>query len=78
MSLVFAAGDNSYPLINYEYVVVSARQRDPAAAAALRRLLSWAVALDGGNAGKYLDAVGFIPLPDFIRALSEKQIDLIR
>ena len=29
LSLVFAPGDNSYPLINYEYVVVSIRQPDP-------------------------------------------------
>jgi len=40
--------------------------------------LLWAVAPEGGNAAKYLDAVGFIPLPTFIRALSEKQIDLIK
>ena len=47
-------------------------------AAALREFLLWAISLEGGNAPKYLDAVGFIPLPDFIRALSENQINLIR
>jgi phosphate transport system substrate-binding protein len=78
LSLVFAAGDNSYPLINYEYAVVSIRQAEPETAAALRQFLLWAISLTGGNAPKYLDAVGFIPLPDFIRALSEKQIDLIK
>jgi phosphate transport system substrate-binding protein len=78
LSLVFAAGDNSYPLINYEYAVVSIRQADPQTAAALRQFLLWAISLTGGNAPKYLDAVGFIPLPDFIRALSQKQIDLIK
>ena len=44
---------------------------------ALRRFLLWAISLQGGNAPKYLDQVGFIPLPDFIRALSEKQIEQI-
>jgi phosphate transport system substrate-binding protein len=78
LSLVFAIGDNSYPLINYEYAVVSIRQANPETAAALRQFLLWAIALTGGNASKYLDAVGFIPLPDFIRALSQKQIDLIK
>jgi phosphate transport system substrate-binding protein len=78
LSLVFAAGDNSYPLINYEYAVVSIRQANPETTTALRQFLLWAISLTGGNAPKYLDAVGFIPLPDFIRALSEKQIDLIR
>jgi phosphate transport system substrate-binding protein len=78
LSLVFAAGDNSYPLINYEYAVVSIRQANPETAKALREFLLWAISLTGGNAPKYLDAVGFIPLPDFIRALSQKQIDLIK
>ena len=47
-------------------------------AAALRKFLLWAISLVGGNAPKYLDAVGFIPLPDFIRGLSEHQINLIK
>jgi phosphate transport system substrate-binding protein len=78
LSLVYAPGENSYPLINYEYAVVSARQSDPATAAALRRFLLWSVALTGGSAPTHLDAVHFIPLPDFIRALSEKQIARIQ
>ena len=47
-------------------------------AAALRKFLLWTVSLQGGNSAKYLDAVGFIPLPDFIRELSEKQINAIK
>jgi phosphate transport system substrate-binding protein len=78
LTLVFAPGERSYPLVNYEYVVVSTRQDDPEIAAALRNFLRWAVSAEGGNAAKYLDAVGFIPLPTFIRALSENQIDLIK
>ncbi|HTW75125.1 MAG TPA: phosphate ABC transporter substrate-binding protein PstS [Steroidobacteraceae bacterium] len=77
LSLVFAPGPRSYPLINYEYVVVSTHQRDAATAAALRRFLLWTISLQGGNASAYLDAVGFIPLPDFIRGMSEHQINLI-
>jgi phosphate transport system substrate-binding protein len=78
LSLAFAPGETSYPLINYEYVVVSTRQPDPETAAALRQFLLWAISLQGGNASKYLDRVGFIPLPDFIRALSENQIRQIK
>jgi phosphate transport system substrate-binding protein len=78
LTLVFAPGDRSYPLINYEYMVVSADQAEAPTADALRRFLHWAVSVQGGNAPKYLDAVGFIPLPTFIRALSENQIDRIR
>jgi phosphate transport system substrate-binding protein len=78
LTLVFAPGDDSYPLINYEYAVVSIRQPNPETAAALRKFLLWAISLAGGNAPKYLDAVGFIPLPNFIRGLSERQISLIK
>jgi phosphate transport system substrate-binding protein len=78
LSLVFASGEGSYPLINYEYVVVSTRQPNAETAAALRHFLLWAISPTGGNAPKYLDKVGFIALPDFIRGLSEHQIALIR
>jgi phosphate transport system substrate-binding protein len=78
LSLAFAPGDNSYPLINYEYAVVSTRQPDAATAAAIRDFLLWSISADGGNAPKYLDAVQFIPLPDFIRALSENQANRIQ
>jgi phosphate transport system substrate-binding protein len=78
LSLAYAPGDGSYPLINYEYAVVSIRQPDPATAAAIRRFLLWSVSLQGGNAPTYLNAVQFIPLPDFIRALSENQINRVQ
>ncbi|HEY1413612.1 MAG TPA: phosphate ABC transporter substrate-binding protein PstS [Rhodopila sp.] len=78
LSLVDAPGDQSYPLVNYEYAVVSTNQADAATADAIRHFLLWSIAADGGNAAQYLDAVGFIPLPDFIRAMSEKQIGRIK
>jgi phosphate transport system substrate-binding protein len=77
ITLVYAPGDNSYPLINYEYVVVSKTQPNSETAQALRDFLNWTIATDGGNAAKYLNPVHFIPLPDFIRALSEAQIRMI-
>jgi phosphate transport system substrate-binding protein len=78
LSLVDAPGDQSYPLVNYEYALVSVKQPDPDTAAGLRSFLLWTIAVDGGNAAKYMDAVGFIALPDFIRAMSEKQIGRIK
>jgi hypothetical protein len=47
-------------------------------AEALRHFLLWTLTPEGGSAPKYLDAVRFIPLPTFIRALSEKQISRIQ
>jgi phosphate transport system substrate-binding protein len=78
LSLVYAPGDQSYPLVNYEYAVVSVNQPNTETADAIRHFLLWAIAVNGGNAATYLDAVGFIPLPDFIRAMSEKQINRIK
>jgi hypothetical protein len=34
--------------------------------------------VDGGNALKYLDPAGFVSMPDFIRELSEHQINRIK
>lgn len=78
LTLVYASGDDSYPLVNYEYAIVSKTQADPATASAIREFLLWAISGEGGNAPKYLNSVGFIPLPDFIRGLSEAQIALVR
>jgi phosphate transport system substrate-binding protein len=77
ITLIFAPGGDSYPLINYEYAVVSKKQSDPATADALRTFLLWSISEIGGNSAKYLKPVGFIPLPDFIRGLSERQISEI-
>jgi phosphate transport system substrate-binding protein len=77
ISLAFAPGDDSYPLIAYEYALVSKTQPDAATAKALRDFLHWAVSTAGGNAAKYLDAVHFIALPDFVRVMSDAQIEEI-
>lgn len=78
ISLVFAPGDNSYPLINYEYAVVSKSQPNISTSHALRHFLLWAISTTGGNSKNYLQPVGFIALPDFIRGLSEAQIAQIK
>ena len=54
------------------------RWQPPATASALRRFLRWTISPTGGNDEKYLTRVNFIPLPDFIRGLSEAQIDQIK
>jgi phosphate transport system substrate-binding protein len=78
LSLVYAPGDNSYPIIGYEYVIVSQKQANPAVAAAIRAFLLWAIDDRNGNSEKYLGAVQFIALPDYIRALSIAQINKIQ
>ena len=51
---------------------------DAATADALRSFLLWAISEAGGNSDSYLKPVGFIPLPNFIRGLSEAQIAAIQ
>ena len=78
ITLIFAPGDDSYPLVNYEYAIVSKKQPDAATADALRSFLLWSISEIGGNSDKYLKAVGFLPLPNFVRGLSEAQIAEIK
>jgi phosphate transport system substrate-binding protein len=77
LTLVNAPGTNCYPLINYEYAVVSTKQADPATAAAIRKFLLWAIAPDEANE-KYLADTHFIALPAHIWVLSHDQIETIK
>jgi len=77
LSLVYAPASGSYPLVNYEYAVVSTKQPDPATAAAVRRFLLWSVVPSETNEA-YLDTVHFIPLPPHTWELSQAQIQLIK
>jgi phosphate transport system substrate-binding protein len=76
ISLIFAPGENSYPIINYEYAIVNPKQGDPGKAAELKRFLTWA--LTDGQSPKFLDAVHFLPLPESIVAKSKAQIAKIQ
>ncbi len=73
VSLIFQPGDESYPIINYEYAIVNSKMSEPQARE-VRDFLSWSLKTDGGNAEKYMDKVNFIALPPAVRALSEKQV----
>jgi phosphate transport system substrate-binding protein len=74
LSLVFAPGADSYPLVNYEYAIVAAKQPDPATAAALRDFLLWTIDDGHGNNQNVLDPLHFATLPEYVRALSDAQI----
>jgi phosphate transport system substrate-binding protein len=77
LTLVNAPGSNAYPLVNYEYAMVSRRQANPAVAAAIRRFLQWAVAPDETNE-RLLEDAHFIALPAHIWVLSHDQIESIQ
>ena len=77
LSLIFARGAQSYPIINYEYAIVKEQQPSEQSATALKDFLSWAISPTGGSAQHYMQAVGFVPLPQEIRQMSGKQIAMI-
>ncbi len=76
ISMIFAPGANSYPIINYEYAIVNPKQADSAKAAELKKFLGWA--LTSGQSEKYLGAVHFLPLPASIVKLSQAQVNKIQ
>ncbi|HTW75041.1 MAG TPA: phosphate ABC transporter substrate-binding protein PstS [Steroidobacteraceae bacterium] len=77
ISLIFAPGAQSYPIINYEYAIVNSRQPSRAQGTAVRQLLDWCINPRDGNAAHFMDAVGFVALPEAIAQLSRKQIAMI-
>jgi phosphate transport system substrate-binding protein len=77
LSLVFSPASGTYPLVNYEYAIVSTQQPDPAVAATIRKFLAWTIVPSDENAAR-LQAVHFIPLPPHTWELSYQQIQSIK
>jgi phosphate transport system substrate-binding protein len=78
VSLIFAPGEQSYPIINYEYALVNQHQPSTAVATALRDLFTWAISSAGGNAADFLTPLHFVPLPPSVVQLSADQIAKIQ
>ena len=72
ISMVDGPAANGYPIVNYEYAIVSTRQPDPDQARAMRAFLTWVITT--GNSARYLDQVRFQPLPAAVVALADLQI----
>lgn len=62
-SLIYQSGAQSYPIVNYEYLVVNTAQTDAQKALALRTLLAWTIDPSGGSQDQYLSKANFIALP---------------
>lgn len=78
LSLIFAPGEKSYPIVNYEYAIVNTHQADANTGRVLKDFLTWTVSSTEGNSEKYLSAVRFVPLPAKIVTLSRAQISKIQ
>jgi phosphate transport system substrate-binding protein len=61
-----------YPIVNYEYAIVSEQQPNATQAALIRNFLTWVV--QTGNGLTYVSQVNFQPLPADLQVLSLAQI----
>ena len=70
ISLINASGPTAYPIINYEYAIVSTSQTSATLAQDIQAFLYWAVT----SGTTQLPQVNFQPLPASVVTLSEAQI----
>ena len=76
ISMINGPAPDGYPIVNYEYAIVTARQPTAAKARALQAFLHWAIT--AGNSARFLDHVRFQPLPAAVAALADAQIAKIQ
>ncbi len=74
ISLIYGNINNGYPIVNYEYAIVSTHQSSSSTAKNIRSVLEWAINKKYGNNTSYLSQVNFQPLPSKVVAQSVKQI----
>jgi phosphate transport system substrate-binding protein len=74
ISLIYGNIKNGYPIINYEYAIVSNQQSSSTTAKNVRSVLEWALNTKYGANTSYLSQVNFQPLPSKVVGQSIKQI----
>ena len=62
-SLIYESGAQSYPIVNFEYIVLKATQASADVATAIRTFLAWTISTTGGSSAAYLAKDNFVPLP---------------
>jgi len=72
ISMVDGPASGGYPIVNYEYAIVSVRQRSAAVARDIKAFLHWIITT--GNSAQYLEGVQFQPLPSSVVSLCDAQI----
>jgi phosphate transport system substrate-binding protein len=74
LSMIYDSAANGYPIINYEYAIIPAKESSTQVAQAVQAFLYWAVDPKGGSSSNFLDQVNFQPLPPAVLALTQAQI----
>jgi phosphate transport system substrate-binding protein len=74
ISMIYGSASGGYPIINYEYAIVSTHQSSSSTAKNVRSVLEWAINPKYGANTSYLSQVNFQPLPSKVEAQSVKQV----
>jgi phosphate transport system substrate-binding protein len=64
--LILETGDQSYPIVNFEYIVVKSTQASADVAQAIRTFLAYAIDPAGGSSPSYLASKQFEALPSSV------------
>lgn len=78
ISLIDGKITGGYPIINYEYAIVSKTQSSTSVAKTVRSALEWAINPKDGNSASYVSQVGFRPLPLKVVDNSMQQIKAVK
>jgi phosphate transport system substrate-binding protein len=77
ISLVFGPGQNSYPIVNFEYMLIKSNQSSSDLALVIRTFVLWVMDPKYGNSAYFLKPANFVPLPSQVYQLSVKQVNEI-
>ncbi len=76
--LIYEPGAQSYPIVNFEYLVVKAKQSSADVARALRDFFAFAISPTGGSTPQYLAKEQFVGLPSNVVPLVDAAIAKIQ
>ena len=66
VSLIYEPGAQSYPIVNFEYIIVKSAQSSANTALAIRDFLAFAIDPTGGSNPTYLSKDNFVALPSSV------------
>src|SRR6202035_1944458 len=68
LSLIYEDGAQSYPIVNFEYLVVNTKQSSSDLALAVRTFFDWAIDPNGGSTAAFLSKENFVALQTSVPA----------
>jgi phosphate transport system substrate-binding protein len=72
--IIYEPGAQSYPIVNFEYIIVKSKQSSADVAQALRDFLAFAIDPSGGSSPNYLAKEHFVGLPSSVLPPVQKAI----